>query len=837
MKKASLMALILIIATTALLSQQNQEPYYTGNGRSDMRLGILELTPKNLDKDLDYLPSMIQGVLVTTISKYSAIDVLDRVSLDKVLAETLDPTYEDNVNIVRVGHVAQVGFMLNGSITRTSTGYSLQINITDTSANARTTASYSGTCTVIQLDDHSAIQRATKDLLSQLGVQLTQRATRELDAAASQNQITSQINLAQGITAQRRGTEVAALSYFFQAAANDPSNFEAISRQNVMVADISTGNIGADARNEIAWRNAWLARLTETEVFFYNMLSGPIPPFTLFYATDIKREGGVNFTRETVDMKFDVNMRANSTITSIEKVTKAVYDGLQSTKQTTNWGLSTWPFISVTDVSPFNMEWDYPFVVTFELLNDGGQVIARSTHILSRVFTIAVDTNNNIKTIIDYDRFESIIFRAVNVNQLTDILSIRIATINETPAHSANLSIIPITTGEFDAQQVWSDKFIIEMGVLKGFTPEFITENGLVYDLAIPSEMWGEAISTIGENAFRDKQIKSVVIGDGITHIGNNAFYGNGLNEIALPNSITEVGQNAFGNNSLSTIIIGNNVNMYDNSFGMYRFSQFYNLASKRAGTYRRTYNATTKENYWDNNTPEMKQLVDGMVARDLQDVAAKNEREEQARQERLAQQERERQERLAQQERDRQERLIQQQRDAKKYAIQDFRSGGVGLQAFGITPSDSLMFKDFSFGASARIRMSIVLLEGGYIGTPLKRDNLFLTEFYYGGSIGMFLYGRAYLCVGGGAVHSQFDKSQDSSSFDDEIIKTVAPWFKAEFTQYFAKPVYISLGYRHTIYKKDFYNQVYIDKPILDTKGESVQQGTIYLGIGWGNG
>jgi len=843
MKKISLFVIIIIIAPTVLLSQQNQEGYYTGNGRSDMRLGILEFRPQNLSKDLDYLPSMIQGVLVSTISKYSAIDVMDRVALDKVIAETLDPAYEDNVNIVRLGHIAQVGYMLTGSIIRTSTGYSLQIHITDTTANARTVASYSKTCTVIQLDDHSAIHLATKDLLTQLGVQLTQLAIHELNTAASQNQITSQISLAQGINAQRRGTEVAALSYFFQAAANDPNNFEAISRQNLMVSNISTGNIGADARNEIAWRNAWVARLTETEVFFYNMLAGPIPPFTLFYATDIKREGALNYARETVDMKFSTNMRANYTVASIERVTKAIYDGLQSTRQAANWGLQDWPHTGITDVNPFNYKWDYPFVVTFDLLNQNGQVIARTTHILSRYFTIGVDVNNRITTDISYDRFENIIFRSVNVNQLTDNLSIHVSKINEEPAHSANMSIIAITGSDFEAQQSWSDKFQIELGVVKGFIPGFIVESGYVFNLTIPSAMWGEPITAIGENAFKDKQLKSVSLAEGITHIGNSAFYGNGLTEITLPNSVARIDQNAFANNNLSTIIIGSNVNIYDNSFGTYRFPLFYNLASKSAGKYKRTHNTNTKEYYWESDSPELKQKVDAMVAQDLSDLADKLERETRDREQRLAQQERERQERLAQQERERQERLAQQERDAKRNELIKFRSGGMGIQGFLGTPTDSLMFSDVFIGASLRIRLSAMLLEGGVLNTPLDRGSQSLTGWFYGGSFGGFIFGRSYLSVGGGAIHSTFDTFKDNhpdgigNHTPEDKIKSVAPYFKAEFTQYLQRPVYFNIGYRHTIYKKDFYNKVHLDAPVEDTKGNSVQQGVIYIGVGWGTG
>jgi hypothetical protein len=87
--------------------------YFTGDGSKDMSLAILVPNSQGIDRDHAYLPLMIQGCLVANVSKYSAIKVLDRVALDKVIAETLDPTYKDNLDIVRLGHITQTGYILN----------------------------------------------------------------------------------------------------------------------------------------------------------------------------------------------------------------------------------------------------------------------------------------------------------------------------------------------------------------------------------------------------------------------------------------------------------------------------------------------------------------------------------------------------------------------------------------------------------------------------------------------------------------------------------------------------------------------------------------------------
>ena len=190
--------------STDKAAQLPESPYFTGNGQKGMSLGILVPESQGLNAEQAYLPAMIQGVLVANISKYSAISVLDRISLDKVIAETLDPTYEDSWDIVSLGHVAHVGHWLTGKIIRTSTGYTLQLNVTDTTPEARTLAAYSSTCTIAELDNQTAIQKASLELLTQMEVQLSDRAKNELGTVNSQQAIAAQTALAQGITPKNR---------------------------------------------------------------------------------------------------------------------------------------------------------------------------------------------------------------------------------------------------------------------------------------------------------------------------------------------------------------------------------------------------------------------------------------------------------------------------------------------------------------------------------------------------------------------------------------------------------------------------------------------------------
>jgi len=513
-----------------------------------MRLGIIVPESQGLNENQAHLPTLIQGVLVTNISKYSAISVLDRVSLDRVIAETLDPIYEDNLDIVTLGHVSQVGYMMTGRIIQTSVGYSLQINVTDTTPDAKTIASYSGTFTARELDDQTAIQKASLDLLAQMGVSLTSKAKDELVSAGTVQAIDAQAALARGITAQRQGTEVAALSYYYQAVAFDPSLLEAANRSSILSANISSGNIGADVRNDIIWRREWLARLTATEESFYQMLNASAPPYTLFYSTAIE-QGAVNYQTETVDLSIPINLHGIGVwFNSVQKALQVVYEGLNATKRKSDWGLGNWPQQGVSNTNPFARGKQYDIPVVFELLNQQKQVIGRQTARLNPSFSFS---GWGTKVSINYNEnnFNTVTFNSVKADDITNSLTIRIASVNGATPENATLRITALSGQKW---QEYRNGFIyldIRDGVLKGFNPSLV-DNQKTHqyrDLILPEDKWGEPfIISIAEKAFylypwsnnydyRKVGLTSVTIPYGVTSIGAYAFYSNGLTSITIP--------------------------------------------------------------------------------------------------------------------------------------------------------------------------------------------------------------------------------------------------------------------------------------------------------------
>jgi len=535
--------------------QQQVSQYWSGDGGKGMRLGILVPQGQGLAGAQDYLPAMVQGVLVANISKYSAINVLDRVSLDKVIAETEDLTYQDNSDIVRLGQVAQVGDMMTGKIIQTSTGYTLQINVTDTTNNAKTVAAYSGNCTVAELDNHMAIQKASIDLLAQMGVTLTAQARQELSGAAAENSIIAQTALAKGITAQKQGTEVAALSYYFQASTYDSSLAEALNRSSILEANISSGNIGNDVRNDIQWRKDWVARLTETEQYFSNFNQTQSMPYTLFYTNDIK-QGSVDYQKETVAMSIDTYLHGSGIWTlSIERALQVVYDGLNSTGRKDTWGLGSWPQRGVTNQNTFSGQ-RQNFSVVFELLNNQGNVIGRQTLQTGGSWGLSWSGRPIIN--VNADNRQTLNFQNVNANDITDSLTIRVASVNgtdaETAAQSGVLQIRTLSKSEFDL----NGSFRFSRGVIQGFA------NSRVENLLIPSTIWGEPVIWIGDGAFKGNGLNYVIIPDTVTTIGKEAFANSNLTAVKIGKGVTSIGARAFWENRFKRVTIPDGVKFID---------------------------------------------------------------------------------------------------------------------------------------------------------------------------------------------------------------------------------------------------------------------------------
>jgi len=525
--------------------------FWTGDGGKGKSIAILSPRASGLAESQSYLPDLVQGEFVSNFSSFSAISVLDRANLDEQYSELLSGYYDDNSTAgMDLGHLTPTDYIMGGTITKTSTGYALQMRVTKT-ADKMTAASFSGTCTFDELDNLTGIRKVSLDLLQKLGVEPTAKAKTELAVAASSNHVEAQTALARGISAQRQGTEVEALSYYFQAAALDASLLEATSRSSVMFANIASGNIGENTRNDIEWRRQWVARLTETEQYFNDLLNANSMPYTLLYSTEII-PGTVNYQTETQTLSINTNLHATGGIwlSSMERALQAVYDGLDATNKKQVWGLQNWPSQSITNLKPFETK-NKNFSISAELVNSNGKVIGSTIFQARGWWNFSTSHNRSPVINISDDDRKQVSFTNVKADDITDRLAIRIASVNgidaQTAAQTGVLQIKAISKEEWDNYL----SFTMVKGVLTGYD-----ESDRSSALVIPDLIWGEPVTTIGSRAFQRENLTSVTIPDSVTSIGSEAFAYNQIVTLTIGNSVNSIGPKAFSNNRLASVTI-----------------------------------------------------------------------------------------------------------------------------------------------------------------------------------------------------------------------------------------------------------------------------------------
>ncbi|MCL1957550.1 MAG: hypothetical protein FWF63_09525 [Fibromonadales bacterium] len=225
-----------------------------------------------------------------------------------------------------------------------------------------------------------------------------------------------------------------------------------------LIAAVSSINTGESIRNDIVWRKKWVEHLKETEKTFYKIINSAPPPYTLYYSTVIET-GKIDYQKETADLSISISLVANSewfsALQRSLKAAQAVMDGLNATTRKKDWGLDDWPEQGVSETNPFAAEKKsliggyryiysskkYDIPVEFELVNQRGRAIGRQTAKLNPSFIIE-------NFIVKFKSNESSIltFNTVKANDISDNLTIRVASVNGKPPKTARFTISSVST-------------------------------------------------------------------------------------------------------------------------------------------------------------------------------------------------------------------------------------------------------------------------------------------------------------------------------------------------------------------------------------------------------
>jgi hypothetical protein len=300
-------------------------------------------------------------------------------------------------------------------------------------------------------------------------------------------------------------------------------------------------------------------------------------PYTLFYSKDIN-QGKINYQNETVAISIETYLYGSGIWTvSIERALQAVYDGLNATKRKDDWGLDRWPQRGVTELNAFERR-GKNFSVAFELVNSRNKVIGRQTLQSGGSWGLNWSGRPSIE-MSNADR-KTLNFQSVNANDITDNLTIRVASVNGTDAETAAIDgVLRIRAIAKNDANLY-DSFKFSRGEVQGFANRH-AEN--TKDLVIPDAIWGDQVISIGKEAFKNASLTNVVIPNSVNYIGEEAFSKHSTD---------------YRDEYLRSITIGANVAMAKNSFrhswsgqnlieGVEgSFQDGYNKNGKKAGTY-----------------------------------------------------------------------------------------------------------------------------------------------------------------------------------------------------------------------------------------------------------
>jgi len=547
----------------------------TAQGNTGMSIDIRVPQAVGLKENQRELPFLVQRAFINTFSSYMPPNSIpDKESIDRRNRDLMSGRYDDATAaaLITTGREIPTTHYMDGTITRKTAGLELEMKIykgDDHSVVAR----HIGNSNHFDLKEGPAVRRASLDLLPQIGVTLTASARQELAGTADAGRTA----LARATIAERRGSEVAALSHYLEAAAFNPSLTDAAKRASILLANISSGRMGDNIRGDIEWRRQWLERLKETEEFIDDFTNIESIPYTLFYVMDgIRQHGQINYQNETVSMVMGVHLHASGIWTlSIERTLQAIYDGLRATGKAAEWGFGNWPQQGVTNLNPLERHSEN-FDVTFELLNDKNRVISRASLRTSGSWelnrrgrpTINVSTSTSIQQTNDRISHTHVQFGNIRANDISDHMTVRVASINGAAAEDAAidgfLQIQAITQSDF----LSNAGFRFERGELRGFAqrPQ-IPRGHFLEEIDIPSTIWGDPVISIGDRAFANIPTP----------------------RINIPGSVTSIGSETFVTDQLNSLTIGANVMMKLNSFagkGFYAFTENYNQNGKQANTY-----------------------------------------------------------------------------------------------------------------------------------------------------------------------------------------------------------------------------------------------------------
>jgi len=398
-------AIIMFINFSHYSWGQTSTTYWTGEGGRGKTVTVSEPIGTGLSAQEQALLPLIQSTIIASFQRFSAMTVFDRQNLENILREqrlSLSGDFSEE-QYIRIGNLTNARLIVFGKITKISNNFMLELAVTDVETGERIASYPPRQVSLLALENLSAIREASADLLGQLGINLTTTGSQELRRVEGTARVQAENSLARGIAAQRQGTVVEALSYYFEAASFDPSLREAVNRVSVISANISSGNLGQDVRTRLQIHDNWRTIVTTASNFYANHL-----PYEFIYDTNIKR-GTIDFERRTTGLSIGISLIPTDAWRTINDLRQ----GLRNARQQNE----TWNF-SLNQIEPRQI------TVTIRILNENNKVLSTESYTFSNLS--------------ERERMNATLtFRNVRAEDITDLLRVEVVNINGKPARSA----------------------------------------------------------------------------------------------------------------------------------------------------------------------------------------------------------------------------------------------------------------------------------------------------------------------------------------------------------------------------------------------------------------
>jgi len=153
-------------------------------------------------------------------------------------------------------------------------------------------------------------------------------------------------------------------------------------------------------------------------------------PTNLVYSASTSR-GAINWDKNTTSISCDIALSpASSWLSVIPEVVETVYAGLESTGKRTEWKLE-WPLKGAGGGASLSLPTARAqYDVAVELVNDKALVIGKQNVSLSAGYRTGFSTKCGFMLIPPASSAKTVVFKDIDVNKVTENLTVRVATLN-----------------------------------------------------------------------------------------------------------------------------------------------------------------------------------------------------------------------------------------------------------------------------------------------------------------------------------------------------------------------------------------------------------------------